>query len=89
MLTLLSYLVGGFIATVDQYWIAYHVTILFTVLLVLECFFLPETLYPRDLIIDSGRESNDGEFDMKRTKKLGYLVSIDLIEQNITEYTRS
>jgi hypothetical protein len=84
--TTITFLVGGFIATVDQYWIAYHVTILFAALLVVECFFLPETLYPRQKVVASelARTSNTEkseeasihpEIDIKRTKELGYFVS--------------
>lgn len=32
-------------------WVAYHVTILFAVLLFVQCLFLPETLYPRAAIL--------------------------------------
>lgn len=79
---------GGFLATVNQYWIAYHVVILFAVLLAMEVFFLPETLYPRQAIIDAELSSitaaeldvgtNQAFFEnlgLKRTKQLGYLVS--------------
>lgn len=77
---------GGFLATVSQYWVAYHVVILFAVLLVLEVFFLPETLYCRDVIVQAELNSDipaDGavgtdqaffdDLGLKRTKQLGYI----------------
>lgn len=80
-------LVGAFIATVDQYWVAYHVTILFAALLVAQCLFLRETLYPRSRMLTTNRSHSpinekDGPItatiEVKRTKDLGYLVSICL-----------
>ena len=83
MLTVLT--VGAFVATKDQFWVAYHVTILFAFLLVLQVCFLPETLYPRALFlskIDTSTSEKDGSvisgtdvIDIKRTKMLGYFVS--------------
>ncbi|KAL3423143.1 major facilitator superfamily transporter [Phlyctema vagabunda] len=65
---------GGFIATVDQYWIAYQVTILFAALLVMECIFLPETLYPRGHIVSSASSSSSSSsIDLPRTKMLSML----------------
>jgi hypothetical protein len=79
--------VGGFLASVSQYWISYHVTILFGILLVCECLFLPETHYPRAVVLEheaglEGRASSkelmqDAISDTKRTKELGYLVRLD------------
>ncbi|RDW88316.1 MFS transporter-19 [Coleophoma cylindrospora] len=66
--------IGGFIATASQYWIAYHVTILFAFLLVLECFFLPETLYPRNLVLStSSPDATSADIAIPRTKQLGYM----------------
>jgi hypothetical protein len=48
---------------------------LFAVLLVLECCFLPETLYPRELVVQA--EMNQIQIDdtgLKRTTQLGYFV---------------
>jgi MFS family permease len=73
-------LIGGFLATVDQYWVAYHVTILFAALLVLQCVFMPETLYPRALVVSSEAAGNGEKSDgtdvalPKRTKELGLIV---------------
>ena len=76
---------GGFLATVDQYVIAYHVTGLFGVLLILECAFLPETLFPRTIVVtteqsissseEGDRLSEDSLNLIKRTKQLGFLVN--------------
>ena len=79
-------LVGAFVATKDQYWVAYHVTILFAVLLVLQICFLTETLYPRSLFLSSSTSSEkDGDVtlntDVKRTKQLGYFVRPTQIEK--------
>ncbi|KAI9751275.1 MAG: hypothetical protein M4579_006128 [Chaenotheca gracillima] len=41
-------LIGGFIDLVNQFWIDWLTAILFGVLLILEIFLLPETLYPRN-----------------------------------------
>lgn len=74
---------GGFLASVSQYWISYHVTILFVVLLVCECLFLPETHYPRAAMLErEGRGSQSEEMeadDLKRTKQLGYLVNPQIL----------
>lgn len=77
---------GGFLASVSQYWISYHVTILFGILLICECLFLPETHYPRAVVLEheaslDGQEMpqetmHDALSDIKRTKQLGYLVRI-------------
>lgn len=40
-------LVGGFVTLISQQWVAWLTAILFGVLLLLEIFLLPETLYPR------------------------------------------
>ncbi|OBT62318.1 hypothetical protein VE03_09066 [Pseudogymnoascus sp. 23342-1-I1] len=65
--------VGAFLATIDQFWAGYHVAIMFALLLVLECCFLPETLYPRELVVQA--EMNQIQLDdtgLKRTTQLGY-----------------
>lgn len=67
------FIVGGFLASVSQYWIDYHVTILFGLSLMCQCVFLPETLYPRAAIL-GGSVCAEG-VSLKRTKQLGYLVS--------------
>uniref|UniRef100_A0A093UNJ7 Putative transporter n=1 Tax=Talaromyces marneffei PM1 TaxID=1077442 RepID=A0A093UNJ7_TALMA len=48
--TVLGGVFGGLLATSGE-WVAYHVTILFAVLLVVQCLFLPETLYPRAAVL--------------------------------------
>lgn len=48
---------------------------MFAVLLVLECCFLPETLYPRELVVQA--EMNQiqlNDIGIKRTTQLGYFV---------------
>lgn len=45
------YLVGGFLDVVSAAWIDWFNCILFATLLVLELFFMPETLYPRSLML--------------------------------------
>jgi hypothetical protein len=62
-------------------WIAYHATILFAALLAAEFFFLPETLFPRALVLASEERAQGTQdalyietSEIKRTKQLGYLV---------------
>ncbi|KIW11202.1 hypothetical protein PV08_10502 [Exophiala spinifera] len=78
--SVLGGLIGGFIATVDQYWVAYHVTMAFAFLLVWEVLFLPETQYPRSVVVEYERQHGASEIhdggstlDMKRTKQLPWL----------------
>jgi len=77
--------VGGFIAAlVNQYWVAYHVTIAFAVLLVWEILLLPETQYPRASVVTFEQRQADTEargeglgnssLNMKRTTQLPWLV---------------
>ncbi|KAJ5612609.1 MFS transporter [Penicillium lagena] len=78
--TVLGPILGGFLASVSAYWIGYHVTMLFAFLLICECFFLPETHYPRAVMLEReahiriGKDkSSDDPYGLKRTKQLGYL----------------
>jgi hypothetical protein len=78
--------VGAFVALKDQYWVAYHVTILFAALLLVECLFLKETLYPRALVLTGGdglgsptnekSGTTNAPANVKRTSELGYLVRL-------------
>lgn len=70
-------LVGGLLATSGE-WVAYHVTILFVVLLLAQCFFLPETLYPRQAVVlsESGQLDSSPTLGYPKTLELGYLVSL-------------
>lgn len=77
------YVAGGFINLVDQHWVAWLTAILFGVLLFLEIFLLPETLYPRKHMLSqlptTYSDSNpSGEKQLvtsgiKRTKQLPFL----------------
>jgi hypothetical protein len=68
---LISVEVGGFITLVDQYWVAWLTAILFAALLVVELFLLPETLFPRKLILSrlptSGSFSNSNDPEKRDT----------------------
>lgn len=87
MNVLRHFIAGGFLAEVDQYWVQYHVVMLFFVLLLLEFFFLPETLYPRKAMLaaelstspsvqtDAGKQALYQGSGLIRTKDLGYFVS--------------
>lgn len=80
-------LIGGFVSLVDQYWVAWLTAILFGVLLVAEILFLPETLYPRKLILsrlpttitevglgdDPEKTLAKVPLDIKRTKNLPFV----------------
>ncbi|EFX03943.1 major facilitator superfamily transporter [Grosmannia clavigera kw1407] len=65
----LGALVGGFTATTGTYWANYHVAIAYAVLLLLEIFCLPETLYPRDQIVEMTDRGEDISL-LKCTKDL-------------------
>ncbi|KIY00945.1 uncharacterized protein Z520_03611 [Fonsecaea multimorphosa CBS 102226] len=81
--SVLGGLIGGFIATVNQYWVAYHVTIAFAFLLLWELLFLPETQYPRAHVVAlelqqatakaRGETLQNTAVDIKRTKQLPWL----------------
>jgi MFS family permease len=45
-------LIGGFMDLVDQFWIQWLTAIFFAVIFALELFFLPETLYPRNHMLE-------------------------------------
>lgn len=62
-------------ATKGQYWVAYHITILFAVLLVLEIVLIPETLYPRQAVINISKDEDAQELPFKRTTQLPFLVN--------------
>lgn len=60
---------GGFTAVANQYWAGYHVVIAYGLLLLIEILFLPETLYPRDLVIQK-LASGQGIEDIQRTRMI-------------------
>ena len=70
--------VNGFITSTSQYWVGYELTILFAALLVMQFFFLPETLYPRASVRQweerVGEASYHEEVKLKPSKWLQYLV---------------
>jgi len=77
-------LVGGFMTLVDQFWVQWLNAIMFAVALILELFLLPETLYPRSLMLSklpsSGGVASDSvekqappAIDIKRTKQLPFI----------------
>lgn len=71
-------LIGGFIDLVSSPWIQWLTAIFLGAILVAEILFLPETLYPRDLMRLTGRAPAVSEKGTpmptlpKRTKELGY-----------------
>lgn len=62
--------VGGLLASSGQ-WVAYHVTILYSALLLSQCLLLPETLYPRAVVV-AAEGQHTSLITLKRTKQLGY-----------------
>lgn len=79
-------LIGGFVNLAGFVWIQWLTAILFGFILVLELLFLPETLYPRDLMLSKsglansvsgdGEKSNTpsmSEFTVPRTKGLPFI----------------
>ncbi|KAK3326741.1 major facilitator superfamily transporter [Apodospora peruviana] len=73
-------LIGGFVSLAGYEWVQWLTAILLGLILGVEVFFLPETLYPRRLMMTLTREewekTTTGEDGLvaavKRTKKLGY-----------------
>lgn len=60
---------GGFTAATGPFWANYHVAIAYGVLFLLELFLLPETLYPRGLMLEM-LASNEPLDDIRRTKNI-------------------
>ncbi|CZR57085.1 uncharacterized protein PAC_06974 [Phialocephala subalpina] len=78
--TLVGGLVGGFLATVDQYWIAYHVTMPFAVLLAFRTNPSPRNIISKTLVFLSEQCSTPQKEGPKvevgsiqKTKELGFL----------------
>lgn len=78
--------VGGFVTLKDQYWVQWLTALMFGVLLVLELCFLPETLYPRSLMLsrmlnsssastttEKGADPDIAYDDIARTMQLPFL----------------
>ncbi|KAK1758951.1 MFS transporter [Echria macrotheca] len=67
-------LIGGFVSLAGHEWAQWLTAILLGVTLVAEVFFLPETLYPRRLMLAEMREKGSvegGVVEVRRTKGLG------------------
>ncbi|KAF0324056.1 major facilitator superfamily transporter, partial [Colletotrichum asianum] len=62
---------GGLLPMLGLLWVQYHIAIAYGVLLLLEAFLLPGTLYPRDLISDGVTLDRELE-SVKRTKRLRF-----------------
>ena len=76
--TFLGGVFGGFLVSINQYWVAYQVSIAYAVLLLLAVFALPETLYPRKpmLQLEFGTPgSMPGDAPSPRTRQLPFFVS--------------
>lgn len=64
--------VGGFLNLVSAAWINWFNAILFAVLLILELFFLPETLYPRQqMLLSIGIMTQSGPSESEKTIAAG------------------
>ncbi|ROT43783.1 MFS general substrate transporter [Sodiomyces alkalinus F11] len=59
-------LVGGFVLHAGHAWLQWHCAVLFAAILVAEVLFLPETLYPRDLMLSRMRAGGGGGAAMRR-----------------------
>jgi hypothetical protein len=76
-------IVGGFITEVSQQWCQWLSALMFAVVLLLEVFLLPETLYPRSLMLSRMPAATAGEQekaatadvygDLPRTRRLPFL----------------
>lgn len=62
-------LIGGFVSLAGYQWIQWLTAILLGCILLAEIVFLPETLYPRKLMLTGGKEGGE----VKRTKKLAFV----------------
>jgi len=64
-------LIGGFIDLVDHYWINWLTAILFAAIFIVELFFLPETLYPRNQMLQRMpyTEGNAAAADIEKTER--------------------
>ena len=72
--------VGGFLNEVSAAWINWFNAILFAALLLLELFFMPETLYPRNLMLRNMRPIHDvpGQDVEKATNSTSGGVAADI-----------
>ncbi|KAL8687747.1 MAG: hypothetical protein Q9218_006171 [Villophora microphyllina] len=59
-------IIGGFMDLVSAEWIQWLTAILFAVLLVLEFLFMPETLYPRNYMLDRMPLAHSGGTDIEK-----------------------
>ena len=70
-------LIGGFMDLVSSAWIQWLTAILLGAILVAEVVFMPETLYPRDLMLSRAANVSEkmpvAQGDVKRTKGLPYV----------------
>lgn len=82
-------IVGAFVADKAFNWMQLHVLILFSILLVLQVVFIPETLYPRAAILDTGEVVDAGAIPIKRTDQLSFLVSSILFEAHFSRATKA
>jgi len=64
-------LIGGFVSLAGHEWIQWVSAIMLGVILVAEVVFLPETLYPRRLMLAEGKEAGN-ENGVRRTKGLAW-----------------
>ncbi|KAK3356315.1 major facilitator superfamily domain-containing protein [Lasiosphaeria hispida] len=70
---LLGPLIGGFVSLAGHEWVQWLSAILLAVILIAEVVFLPETLYPRRLMLSEGKEmGSEAGNGLRRTKKLGW-----------------
>lgn len=65
-------IIGGFVDLAGDVWVQWHIAIIFGVLLGLQAFFLPETLYPRDYM-SSQTQNLSSPLDQKEGTALGVL----------------
>lgn len=69
-------LIGGFMDLVSMRWILHLCAILFAAILAAELFFLPETLYPRNLMLTRMpfADSTSGPLDIEKTTRKASVV---------------
>ncbi|KAJ0115607.1 hypothetical protein J7T55_010430 [Diaporthe amygdali] len=65
---------GGFVADKAPNWMQLHVLILFSVLILLQAAFVPETLYPRAAILENPEIISNKDDLLRRTTQLPFLT---------------
>lgn len=80
-------LVGGFIGLVNESWTQWLTAILFGLILILELLFLPETLYPREYVLQLEGNRDAGSRAPALSTELSDLVMVDAADNSLRRTT--